>query len=194
MENAHLQWPFFEERHRRLAEQLSAWAGATIQDVWERSDDVDGTCRVLVRQLADAGWLSLVARLENRLGDQAALASEIVTLTSTVKDPVVITSTLWTAAAIAGERNQMTLSARLFGAEEALRDSIEFVLDPVYAASYRETVARIRDQLGEARFTSIWEAGRAVPPTTTDRAARNPTSSACSTSKASCASGAKRRR
>jgi alkylation response protein AidB-like acyl-CoA dehydrogenase len=62
MENAHLTWPFFEERHRRLAEQLSAWAGATIQDVWERSDDVDGTCRVLVRQLADAGWLSLVAR------------------------------------------------------------------------------------------------------------------------------------
>jgi alkylation response protein AidB-like acyl-CoA dehydrogenase len=62
MEYAHLQWPFFEERHRRLAEQLSAWAGATIQDVWERSDDVDGTCRVLVRQLADAGWLSLVAR------------------------------------------------------------------------------------------------------------------------------------
>ena len=56
----HLTWPFLEERHRRLGEQLASWA-ARIEDVWDRSDDVDGTCRVLVKELGDAGWLSIAA-------------------------------------------------------------------------------------------------------------------------------------
>lgn len=58
---AHLRWLFLEERHRRLGEQLMAWASSRIQDVWDRSDDVDGTCRVLVKELADAGWLAIAA-------------------------------------------------------------------------------------------------------------------------------------
>jgi alkylation response protein AidB-like acyl-CoA dehydrogenase len=61
-DHTHLHWPFLEERHRRLGAELSAWAASHIEDVWERSDDVDGTCRVLVKQLADGGWLSLVAQ------------------------------------------------------------------------------------------------------------------------------------
>lgn len=57
-----LDWPFLEDRHRRLARELDAWAGSRIESVWERSADLDGTCRAIVRRLAEGGWLSLVAR------------------------------------------------------------------------------------------------------------------------------------
>jgi acyl-CoA dehydrogenase len=51
----HLDWPFFEARHRELAPALDAWAAAHVADV--HGDDVDADCRQLVRRLGDAGWL-----------------------------------------------------------------------------------------------------------------------------------------
>jgi acyl-CoA dehydrogenase len=50
----HLEWPFFDARHRELTERLDAFAESL--DV-AHSDDVDGTCRSLVRQLGAAGLL-----------------------------------------------------------------------------------------------------------------------------------------
>jgi acyl-CoA dehydrogenase len=50
----HLGWPFFDARHRELTERLDAFAESL--DV-AHSDDVDGTCRSLVRQLGAAGLL-----------------------------------------------------------------------------------------------------------------------------------------
>ena len=46
-----LEWPFFEERHRRLARELEAFA------IPEESSSVDSTCRTLVRRLGEAGLL-----------------------------------------------------------------------------------------------------------------------------------------
>jgi acyl-CoA dehydrogenase len=52
----HLEWPFFDERHRQLQRELEAWASSHIsQDVHH---DVDAECRHLVRSLGDAGWLA----------------------------------------------------------------------------------------------------------------------------------------
>lgn len=51
----HLDWPFFEPRHRELAEQLDAWADAHITH--QHGNDVDAECRGLVKALGDAGWL-----------------------------------------------------------------------------------------------------------------------------------------
>ncbi|WP_321885313.1 acyl-CoA dehydrogenase family protein [Paraburkholderia bannensis] len=51
-----LAWPFFEERHRRLATDVEAWAREHLAHV--AHDDVDDTCRALVRKLGAAGWLS----------------------------------------------------------------------------------------------------------------------------------------
>jgi acyl-CoA dehydrogenase len=52
-----LHWPFFEERHRQLAEELEQWAGAHIPDlVANEHADLDGTCIGLVRALGTAGF------------------------------------------------------------------------------------------------------------------------------------------
>ncbi|WP_343713469.1 acyl-CoA dehydrogenase family protein [Inquilinus sp.] len=51
-----LDWPFFENRHRALAAELDAWAGATLPGLVDHHD-VDGSCRRLVAALGQAGWL-----------------------------------------------------------------------------------------------------------------------------------------
>ncbi|UTY55800.1 acyl-CoA dehydrogenase family protein [Massilia sp. erpn] len=51
----YLGWPFFEPRHAALERELDAWAGQQVRDA--HGADVDATCRQLVRQLGEAGWL-----------------------------------------------------------------------------------------------------------------------------------------
>jgi len=51
-----LDWPFFEDRHRALADELEAWCAANLDD--EDHGDVDSACRTLVRKLGEGGWLS----------------------------------------------------------------------------------------------------------------------------------------
>ncbi len=52
---SHLDWPFFETRHRELAQLLARWAETNASDSEGRS--VDDQCRSLVRALGDGGWL-----------------------------------------------------------------------------------------------------------------------------------------
>ena len=50
-----LDWPFFDARHRDLAERLDAWAGAELGGI--DHSDVDAACRELVTALGRDGWL-----------------------------------------------------------------------------------------------------------------------------------------
>jgi len=52
-----LDWPFFEPRHRELAERLEQWCETNLGD--EHSEDVDAACRALVRDLGQADFLKL---------------------------------------------------------------------------------------------------------------------------------------
>jgi len=52
---SHLDWPFFDPRHKSLAADLECWAGANLDE--DHGPDVDATCRKLVRQLGQTGWL-----------------------------------------------------------------------------------------------------------------------------------------
>lgn len=49
-----LTWPFFEDRHRVLADALDRWAAAHLP---VDHSDVDAACRALVTQLGAGGWL-----------------------------------------------------------------------------------------------------------------------------------------
>lgn len=50
-----LSWPFFEDRHRALADQLADFADG-LGDLAHAHEDVDFACRELVRRLGAAGW------------------------------------------------------------------------------------------------------------------------------------------
>ncbi len=55
MDHNHLDWPFFDDAHRRLAADLADWAAQALPG--GEHDDVDAACRMLVRSLGAAGWL-----------------------------------------------------------------------------------------------------------------------------------------
>ena len=60
-----LTWPFFEDRHRELAEALDVWCAAHLGSV--DHSDTDAACRALVRMLGEGGWL----RHSGAEGDEA---------------------------------------------------------------------------------------------------------------------------
>lgn len=51
-----LDWPFFEDSHRRLAAELEEWCGSELAG-GHNEEDVDAECRAMVRRLGEAGWL-----------------------------------------------------------------------------------------------------------------------------------------
>jgi acyl-CoA dehydrogenase len=50
-----LEWPFFDDSHRKLADELEDWCRSELAE--EPGDDVDAECRALVKKLGDGGWL-----------------------------------------------------------------------------------------------------------------------------------------
>src|SRR5688500_16101853 len=50
-----LEWPFFDDSHRQLADALEAWCARELAT--PHGADVDAECRALVRKLGDGGWL-----------------------------------------------------------------------------------------------------------------------------------------
>lgn len=54
-----LNWPFFDDRHRRFVEALRIWAGETLAPLVDHGD-IDGSCRRLVASLGEGGWLQAV--------------------------------------------------------------------------------------------------------------------------------------
>ena len=51
-----LDWPFFDDRHRDIADRLNAWASQSLTQV--DHGDVDAACRDLVRRLGHDGLLN----------------------------------------------------------------------------------------------------------------------------------------
>jgi acyl-CoA dehydrogenase len=54
IDRSFLDWPFFEDRHRDLAEELEAWCALHLP---VDHADVDAACRGLVLMLGQGGWL-----------------------------------------------------------------------------------------------------------------------------------------
>ncbi len=57
---AHLDWPFFEARHKELARALDDWSRQSLPGIVDAPgahERIDETCRHLVRALGQGGWL-----------------------------------------------------------------------------------------------------------------------------------------
>jgi acyl-CoA dehydrogenase len=57
IERGYLAWPFFEPRHRELADTLQQWCADNLEGRY--SEDLDTECKTLVRELGGAGFLKL---------------------------------------------------------------------------------------------------------------------------------------
>ncbi|MET0519108.1 MAG: acyl-CoA dehydrogenase family protein [Burkholderiaceae bacterium] len=68
----HLEWPFFEDRHRELAASLDAWCAEHLHA--GHGEDLDAECKRLVRLLGEGGWLAhAVAQGEGAAIDTRAI-------------------------------------------------------------------------------------------------------------------------
>ena len=65
-DRSYLDWPFFEARHRALAERVEAWAADHAERL-AGHDDVDASCRGLVAAMGEAGLLDMAAPADGRL-------------------------------------------------------------------------------------------------------------------------------
>jgi len=69
-----LSWPFFTDAHRALARDFDAWCEREIVPLEGREDqDLDGTCREIVRRLGADGWLRHAVAEHDRSLDVRAL-------------------------------------------------------------------------------------------------------------------------
>jgi len=71
MSLSHLDWPFFDAKHRELATALDAWCGEHLHV--DHDGDVDAQCRSLVAQLGTAGWLNHAVAGEGQAIDTRAI-------------------------------------------------------------------------------------------------------------------------
>ena len=60
-----LTWPFFEDRHRLLADELEDWAHTSLNGI--DHSDTDQACRTLVASLGEAGLLTYSGAQDGRL-------------------------------------------------------------------------------------------------------------------------------
>lgn len=54
---AHLVWPFFDDVHRKLADDLARWSEAEMSPFAAADGDVDDACRTIVKRLGESDWL-----------------------------------------------------------------------------------------------------------------------------------------
>jgi tetratricopeptide (TPR) repeat protein len=98
-------------------------------------------------------------------GDEAAAVSRYVqSLTSYTQlgDKEVIMRAIAELAAIACDREQYSLAARLYGGVYALREALSAPLSPVDRVRHEHAIAATRTALDNEAFTKAWDEGRAM--------------------------------
>jgi len=63
---SHLEWPFFEDKHRELAPRLRAVACGLADLERDAHEDLDGVCREVVRRLGVTGLLDYAVTVDPR--------------------------------------------------------------------------------------------------------------------------------
>ena len=127
----------------------------------------------LFRELGDQWGIGLLlnnlARVARDLGDwtwMADLCAESLTLFREVGDRHGIAWVLSNLAIVARFRGRWERAARMFGAAEALRESVgssSLSLSPAERGAYETAVTAVRAELDPDVYTAAWADGRALP-------------------------------
>jgi non-specific serine/threonine protein kinase len=106
--------------------------------------------------------LAKVARARGDPGRAIALYNESLAMRWQVGDKLGVAGCLRGLGQTCVLVGMWELAARLLGADAALRDAIGASL-PQHRIRYDQSVDRLRRELGENRFTALWEQGRDSP-------------------------------
>jgi hypothetical protein len=120
-----------------------------------------GQRRVLAESLA------ILARIVLAQGERTAarvLYDESREMAGELNHRWLIATCLEGRAALAVEEGQLPWAAQLWGAADALRESIRVPIPLSERADYERSLATARTRLGERDFAAAWEAGRAMTP------------------------------
>jgi predicted ATPase/DNA-binding CsgD family transcriptional regulator len=116
----------------------------------------------------ETAWsLSVLARVEAHRGEHAAarvLYEESLEMVRKIGDKLNIAFILEGMASLLVTQAEPAQAARLWGAAEALRESMGTPIWPVERAAYERSVERVRAQLGEKPFATAWAEGRTMTP------------------------------
>jgi tetratricopeptide (TPR) repeat protein len=138
----------------RLAEASALGEEALV--IWRDGGDAWGSAWALLQ-------LGRVARARGDTAGAIARYRQSLASNARLGDKEIMTRAVSELAAIASDREQFSLAARLFGGVSALRETLGAPVAPAEQARHEREVAAIRAGLGEDAFVAAWEAGRTLP-------------------------------
>jgi ATP/maltotriose-dependent transcriptional regulator MalT len=168
------------EEYRTLAQGIS-WAKgmalALMAEVALREGDIDSARALIEEGVAFeretefrpdlAGSLVVCGRVSAAHGDDAAAQAhyeESLALASEIDLKLLLPAGLEGVASAVAAQGELTWAARLWGAAQAMRDTMGTPLPPVYRAEYERSVASARTQLREQAFAAAWAEGCDMTP------------------------------
>jgi len=142
---AHLQWPFFEEKHRKLAREAEAWARDNLAHA--HGDDADAICKRLVQDLGCAGYLNHVAS-ENVDVRSASVLREVFAYHAGLADFAFVMQGLGSGAiALVGTEEQKKKYLKKAAAGDAIA---AFALSEPDAGSDVQAITTLAKRKGDA--------------------------------------------
>ncbi|HEV2659621.1 MAG TPA: tetratricopeptide repeat protein, partial [Ktedonobacteraceae bacterium] len=117
------------------------------------------------RALAES--LAILARIVLSQGERMearVLYDESLEIARELKHMWLIAACLEGRADIAAEDGQLTWAAQLWGAADALRETIRVPIPLIERLDNERSIATARTRLGEKDFAAAWEAGHAMTP------------------------------
>ncbi len=93
-----------------------------------------------------------------------ACYKDSLTIVTEIGDRSLIAACLEGLAKVALSAGHHDKTARLFGAVESLRQSLEWRRSPAFQLSHDHAVASMRAALGDVAFAAMWATGRAMTP------------------------------
>ncbi len=135
-----------------LAYELTEESVAAFKEVGDRAGTAESLI-TLARILAEQG----------QAAEARALYQESLTLLHQIQDREITPSCLEGLAAVLAQQGMAEQATRLWGAAEALRETIGTPLPPVYRVGYEQAVEAARVHLGVNAFAAAWAEGHIQP-------------------------------
>jgi predicted ATPase/DNA-binding XRE family transcriptional regulator len=142
---------------------------ARLRGDWDRAEEMFREGATLLEQLDEKGFVAIlldgvgtIAQYRGEYARAYTIHTRALALASQVDDRRVIALALEKIAGVASAQNQCTCAARLLGAADALRATIQSPVESIDRADYDRFLAATRAGLDREAFAARWAEGRAL--------------------------------